>query len=257
VNNRKKLTNEMLKAATPYMLKLLAGRVEMYKKGIPPAALAESKPTAYLSDTAVWRVLTPEQQKQSMQLMSDLLALMGEQAATASPTDFKELSTAIRSVAAGMSVAAAQAGDKALEAALVPATKISAQTSAAGVKQMITPVWTELSKSTRFPGLTPPPAVQGNAPAPAPASAPTSGPVSVPGLNPTPTPGTPGTPGTGTTPAKAPGAGTTGGTGATPPKSSGAGTGTGTTPKSSVTPPAGGARPTGHPTGGTPKTPYK
>jgi hypothetical protein len=205
------LTKEMIAAVVPAMQELLAFRITLYQKGIPPEFHAERRPAFFLTNDAIWRAQTEPQKLQTMQLLSDLISLIANQAVQPNvpSNDRTELLVSIGFISRSMSVAAASAGAKGTVTALEPLTRLVDGNTARLVKNdeviaAVGGVYQALKADKTFGTLKPPPAAIGHEQAPPPASAPTTGPVVIPGAGPAAPPGATPPPITAPTPPPAP-----------------------------------------------------
>jgi hypothetical protein len=200
----KKINPKMVATIAPEVIALLEARRPMYAKGVPPSPRAEATGASFIAHPIVWKQLNGPQQLQTMQVLSDLVALAGQQAAApaATPGDRADLAHMISRTAAAISVAADPTGAGAVAQALKPATLLGPQSTPQQIKTAVDAILPALKTVGAFAKLNNPPPVVGNEPAPPPASAPTTGPVEIPGAGNPPPPGAP-TP-TAPTPAPAP-----------------------------------------------------
>jgi hypothetical protein len=115
-----------------------------------------------------------------MQIMSDLIALAGQQATApnVNPGDKSELILTIERIAAAISVSGVP---KPVQEQLAPAANLKAGVSDAQIKAAVDQVLPALRTLPNLAALKDPPKMMGSKPAPPPASAPTTGPVAVPG----------------------------------------------------------------------------
>jgi hypothetical protein len=171
-------------------MKLLVARLAMYQKGVPAAPRADAIGTGFIGDPNVWRVLTPEQQKDAMQVFSNLIGLAGQQAKAANPGDLVELTLVIQRASASISIT-----DPALREALAEPANLK-QATADQVQKAAEAVPAILRRQPQYKDLKNPPQIVDTKAAPAPASAPTTGPVVIPGATPVPPGGVPPAPGT-------------------------------------------------------------
>lgn len=193
----RQLKPDMIGAVVPAVQELLAFRLTLYQKGIPPEYHAERRPAFFLTDGTIWAAQTPEQRLQTMQLLSDLIALIANQASqpNVSPQDRTELLVTIGVVTRSMHVAATVAQAQGVAAALRPLTDLVDPNAARQLKNdqivpLVSKVYDALKLDKTFSALKPPPQAVGHEQAPPPASAPTTGPVEpIPGLGAPPPPG--------------------------------------------------------------------
>jgi hypothetical protein len=133
---KKPSTTALAKVIGP-MQQLLAQRVEQYKTGIPPEALADQKATGFLVFTSVWSLHKQPEKLTSMQQMSDLIGLAAQQFQNASPADKDSLGNLIKLVALAMSVVPETAP---IAATITPATKVTGATPPAQMLAAVTPI---------------------------------------------------------------------------------------------------------------------
>jgi len=183
---KKPSTTALAKVIGP-MQQLLAQRVEQYKTGIPPEALADQKATGFLVFTSVWSLHKQPEKLTSMQQMSDLIGLAAQQFQNASPADKDSLGNLIKLVALAMSVVPETAP---IAATITPATKVTGATPPAQMLAAVTPIAAALKTVKGFEAINPPPAATsggagdsgaaGTQPAAATSTAPAAAPASAP-----------------------------------------------------------------------------
>lgn len=155
VQQRKKLTPEMIKAVIPAMQDLLAARIALYQTGMPDVPIVDTLGTTFLVDRDVWNAQLPEQRTRSVQLIVDLLAMGGARAASLEKGDHKdEILKALQYVASAVRVIADTNNKPALASAAQPATKLDVSMDAA----KITAICDELivAIAAEVPGVTKP-----------------------------------------------------------------------------------------------------
>lgn len=164
----------------PFVLDLLKQRLNLYVKGVPPAAHSEVYATGFLTSPRTWPLLNQQQQAEAMQAIVNLIGLAGQQAKAANPGDLFELVTTIQNAARGVSTVLPPASAPGLAAAgaLVPG-----RTNGDAVQAAVNPVFQAVKSAPAFAKLSDPPPIQGNEPAPPPATAPTTGNVLIPGTS--------------------------------------------------------------------------
>ena len=155
---RKLATPDVIKSTIEPIQSLLAARLALYRKGIPPQPAAETRGTSYLTNGAIWSVQTPTQQVRSMQLMSDLLSLAAQQSKAAK--DPSELILTIVHTAKAMSVAADASGAPQISQVLLPLTQLKGGTSPDEVLRLVNGVYPVIKGVVRFAAVTPPPTVE-------------------------------------------------------------------------------------------------
>lgn len=161
----------MIQAVLPRVHELMQIRIEQYAAGVPDEPSAEEAPLLFLTREMVWAVQTPEQRTQSMQRISDLVALAGQQAATRK--DKESLVALIRYAGSAVLVVrdtVKNADQKtALQNAATAANKLDAARPAEVIAQTCTDLTDAIRGAAEFKGVGAPPKI-----APPPASATTT-----------------------------------------------------------------------------------
>jgi hypothetical protein len=212
-----------IKAAIPEMLKVFRMRVNGYAAGLPPDPAVDNTPAEWLSFQPVWSQMTPAQQLETVQIISDLLALCGQHAELMSGDERAPLLPIFRRTGKALQVVGDSNNLAPVSAAAKAVQNISAGTEGGDVRKATDGVAAALKAAPQFASIKDPPQLN-LAPPPEPEAAPAdsstgkgaappadkAAPAPGPGPGPAPAPGTgkapapPATP-TGPGPAPAPG----------------------------------------------------
>jgi hypothetical protein len=160
----------------PYVLELVNFRIDLYTQAIPYQPWAEQKAGLFFQNRAVWQVLTPVQQVEAMQALSNLISVVAQQTQNASPEDRDKLTKLVSQIAGSISVIA---GDylqqQQLRQAAILATRIDSRTPPPEIKARVAQILPQIIQIPTFSQVKPPPVI--GAPPLAPAAAADESPV--------------------------------------------------------------------------------
>lgn len=143
----------------PMVLDLFKARVQaMRDKGtIDNVAVDAKYGTFFLTHSSVWGLLTPEQQTQTVQAMSDMISLVAQQAARSNKETADMLWPYIRETAKQFWVIGGNVGAKELQDAVDQASNVNDRTSGDEFMNAIQGIYSALKAVPRFAMLTAPP----------------------------------------------------------------------------------------------------
>jgi hypothetical protein len=178
----KRVTDPMIAQVIDDMHGLMALRIEQYRKSIPAEPSAELRPTLFLVNGRVWGLHKPEQQVRSVQLMSDLLSLGAQHAASGETSSARDqLPVMVQRTGSALAVIPEVGKSPAAAAALKLVMEVGATTPGLEIKKRVEPVYAALKEIEKFKALTPPPVLGADAAAAAAPDTPASGPTTLPG----------------------------------------------------------------------------
>lgn len=179
----KRVTDPMIAQVIDHMHGLMALRIEQYRKSVPAEPSAELRPTLFLVNGRVWSQHKPEQQVRSVQLMSDLLSLGAQHAASGETSaERDQLPVMVQRTGSALAVIPEIGSNPAAAGALKPVMEVGPTTPGLEIKKRVDPVFEALRSIDRFKGLNPPPVLGADAAAAAAPDTPASGPTTLPGL---------------------------------------------------------------------------
>jgi hypothetical protein len=215
-------TPATIKGAIPVMLRVFRMRVDGYTGGLPVDPSVDNIPAEWLAFQPVWSQMTPAQQLETVQAISDLLGLLGQHAELMSGDERAPLLPVFRRTGKAIQVIGDSNNLPQVSAAAKAVQNISAGTEGSDVRKATDGVAAALKAAPQFGALkdapqlaiAPPPEPDAGAPAPAsepatgkgaPAPAPSGGPAPAPatGTGKAPAPPVP-APGPAQAPARAP-----------------------------------------------------
>src|SRR5690349_9944921 len=147
-----------IKAAIPEMLKVFQMRVAGYVGGLPPDPSVDNTPAEWLAFQPVWSQMTPAQQLQTVQLISDLLGLLGQHAEIMSGDERAPLLAVFRRTGKALQVVGDSNNLPQVSAAAKAVQNISAGTEGSDVRKATDGRATALRAAAPFAALKTPPA---------------------------------------------------------------------------------------------------
>jgi hypothetical protein len=150
----------LVKATFPAIMQLMSTRNKAYVTAVPDEPTAELGALLFVSLSNVWATLSPAEQVQAMQQISDLIGLAGQRWTT-SRTIQDHLSPLISQAGKAVQVIADQPGVKSTElrAAGAALARVNPSVSASDVTKFAAAVYPILKNIPAFQSLTPPPTV--------------------------------------------------------------------------------------------------
>ncbi len=151
--------NKMVQVSLKEILDLVKAREAIYLKQIPPDPAAEKFAVTFLSASNVWREENPQQQLQTVQVLSDLFSLAGNRALVAPAGQDREQLIFISTRAGeGLAAIALISKNDALFQDLSKTAKIDLNNSNAATQ--IAAVYTKLKAVAAWAALQPPPKIE-------------------------------------------------------------------------------------------------
>jgi hypothetical protein len=93
---------KMVAGAVPEVIGVLRERIDLMRKQAPPDPAVDSAGMNFLVATHVWGRQTPQQQLETVQLLSDYLSVAGHRAAMNAGTDKEQLTKAVQNAATAL-----------------------------------------------------------------------------------------------------------------------------------------------------------
>lgn len=152
---RRKITPEMINGVVPLMLDILDFRLGQYMTGIPDEPATENTATFFLTDSQIWKALSPADKTRTIQTLLNLLSLAAQQTAKAGPQEKAQLVAMIRGTAQAIQVV-----NPALKDPMKKAVEISPGMTSIVIQEIIKGIYPALIQIEPFKDLQPPPSIQ-------------------------------------------------------------------------------------------------
>lgn len=146
---------EMVRAVVPVMQELLADRVDQLAVALVDIPGAENRASFFLTDPRVFEQLTPEQKVETVQLLSDQIALLAERATGVDESRKQRIIPVIAQTARALHVIAPEN----IKQIITPATTLDNRSVPEKIKESVLVIYPAFKKVTAYSDIEAPPAV--------------------------------------------------------------------------------------------------
>jgi hypothetical protein len=150
---------KVLASVFPALHEILRVRIGRYAEGVPDEPLADSKATTFLTERSVWPTQTPAQQVQTIQLISDLVAVAAQRSDGATSDQRQDIIWLLRRGGKAMQVAGEVVKNAQLASAGAGLAKILTTATPDDIVNAAKAVYPALKSVEGFKDLKPPPSV--------------------------------------------------------------------------------------------------
>ena len=158
LNPQNRPSDAMIKTVVPPMLQVFHTRVGSYGAAVPPDPAIDNVASEFFVSQSVWKVMTPQQRTEAVQLMADLISFAGQHAALMEGADRQPLIAVFKRTGAALQVIGDSMQNSTLSNAAKEVQKVSTGMEALDISKR-TDALAEALKAP-FPGVKPSPKLQ-------------------------------------------------------------------------------------------------